>query len=78
MRKGGHALMFRRNAEILSAILNSWSALIKMRPLLVNLVVSALTTWTPAALAGQSSIAVRSIEKIVRVLLVHISRFVMS
>ncbi|EGN96587.1 hypothetical protein SERLA73DRAFT_111193 [Serpula lacrymans var. lacrymans S7.3] len=63
-----------QNADLLSAILNSWSNLIKQRPHLVQLVVSSLASWTPAALAGLSASSIKSVEKGVRILLIHISR----
>ncbi|ETW78990.1 hypothetical protein HETIRDRAFT_460016 [Heterobasidion irregulare TC 32-1] len=62
------------NVDLLSAILNSWSNLIKLRPNLVQLVVSTLASWTPAALAGQSYNSIKSVEKAVRILLNHILR----
>ncbi|PCH44216.1 hypothetical protein WOLCODRAFT_138834 [Wolfiporia cocos MD-104 SS10] len=63
-----------RNPDMLSAILNSWATLIKSRPALVELVVSTLTQWTPAKLEGLSYSSIKSVEKAVRILLLHISR----
>jgi symplekin len=63
-----------RNPELLSAILHSWSNLVKQRPALVQLVVSSLSSWTPAALSGLPASSVKSVEKAVRILLIHISR----
>ncbi|KAH0836650.1 Symplekin tight junction protein C terminal-domain-containing protein [Lanmaoa asiatica] len=63
-----------QNIDILTAVLNSWSNLVKQRPTLVQLVVSSLASWTPAALAGLSASAVKSVEKSIRILLIHISR----
>ncbi|OJA10681.1 hypothetical protein AZE42_01046 [Rhizopogon vesiculosus] len=63
-----------QNPEILSAIIHSWSNLVKQRPALVQLVVSSLSSWTPAALAGLTASSVKSVEKAVRILLIHISR----
>ncbi|KAI6016044.1 Symplekin tight junction protein C terminal-domain-containing protein [Pisolithus microcarpus] len=60
--------------DTLTAIVNSWSTLIKQRPSLVHLVVSSLTSWTPVSLAGQPASAIKSVEKSIRILLVHISR----
>ncbi|EPQ56463.1 hypothetical protein GLOTRDRAFT_59735 [Gloeophyllum trabeum ATCC 11539] len=63
------------NPDILSAILNSWANLVKNRPgPLVQIVVTALTQWTPNALAGQPASSIKSVEKAVRILLIHISR----
>ncbi|KZT27847.1 hypothetical protein NEOLEDRAFT_1130335 [Neolentinus lepideus HHB14362 ss-1] len=63
------------NPDILSAILNSWAALVKNRPgPMVQIVVTALTQWTPSALTGLPNSSVKSAEKAVRILLIHISR----
>ncbi|KAL4063109.1 Symplekin tight junction protein C terminal-domain-containing protein [Scleroderma yunnanense] len=63
-----------QNPDILTAIINSWSTLVKQRPALVHLVVSSLASWTPAALAALPASAIKSVEKSIRILLVHISR----
>ncbi|KAI6112643.1 Symplekin tight junction protein C terminal-domain-containing protein [Pisolithus sp. B1] len=63
-----------QDPDILTAIVNSWSILIKQRSSLVHLVVSSLTSWTPVSLAGQPASAIKSVEKSIRILLVHISR----
>ncbi|KAF9245242.1 Symplekin tight junction protein C terminal-domain-containing protein [Melanogaster broomeanus] len=63
-----------QNTDVLTAVLNSWSNLVKQRPALVQLVVSSLSSWTPAALAGLSASSVKSVEKSIRVLLIHLSR----
>ncbi|KAF8636400.1 hypothetical protein AX17_003582 [Amanita inopinata Kibby_2008] len=63
-----------QNVDLLSALLNSWATLVKQRPSVITLVVTALKQWTPAALIGLPASSIRSIEKAVRILLVHISR----
>ncbi|PSR72823.1 hypothetical protein PHLCEN_2v11320 [Hermanssonia centrifuga] len=63
-----------QNTDILSSILNSWSSLTKQRPALVELVVSTLASWTPAKLAGLPAFSIKSVEKGVRILLMHIMR----
>ncbi|KAG6381608.1 hypothetical protein JVT61DRAFT_206 [Boletus reticuloceps] len=63
-----------QNVDILTAILNSWSNLVKQRPALVQLVISSLASWSPAQLVGLSASAVKSVEKSTRILLVHVSR----
>ena len=70
-------ILVRRNPDILSAIVNSWSQLVKLRPALVEVVVSSLTSWTPAALTGLPAVHVRSVEKSIRVLLMHFTRYVL-
>lgn len=69
-RRSQHA----RNVDILSAILNSWVGLAKQRPALTGFVVTTLAHWKPAALAGLPASEVKSAEKAVRILLVHLSR----
>lgn len=65
-----------RDVDLLSALLNSWVTLVKQRPATLPLVVTALKQWTPAALVGLSASSVKSVEKAVRILLMHISRYV--
>jgi symplekin len=55
-------------------MLNSWGQLAKIRPGLTQLVVSTLTSWTPAALSGLDATSVKSAEKAVRILMIHLSR----
>ena len=66
-----------RNPDLISAILNSWSNLVKLRPGFVQIVVSSLTLWTPGPLMGLPYTSIRSVEKSVRILLTHISRCVL-
>ncbi|KAI6044311.1 Symplekin tight junction protein C terminal-domain-containing protein [Pisolithus marmoratus] len=63
-----------QDPDILTAIVNSWSTLVRQRPSLVHLVVSSLTSWAPASLVGRPASAIKSVEKSIRILLVHISR----
>lgn len=63
-----------QDVDLLSALLNSWVTLVKQRPATLPLVVTALKQWTPTALAGLSASSVKSVEKAVRILLMHISR----
>ncbi|KAJ3710952.1 Symplekin tight junction protein C terminal-domain-containing protein [Lentinula raphanica] len=63
-----------QNVDLLSALLNSWATLVKTRPNMMNLVVAALKQWTPSAFTGSSASTIKSAEKAVRILLVHISR----
>ncbi|KAG7444313.1 uncharacterized protein BT62DRAFT_970937 [Guyanagaster necrorhizus] len=62
------------NVDILSAVLNSWASLTKLRPAMTPVVIGVLKQWTPAALGGLSTSSVKSVEKAVRILLIHISR----
>ncbi|KAN0103913.1 Symplekin tight junction protein C terminal domain containing protein [Russula decolorans] len=67
-------LYTKQNPDLISAILNSWSSLIKQRLGFIQIVVSSLTLWTPAPLLGLPFTSIRSVEKSVRILLTHISR----
>ncbi|KAH9846038.1 Symplekin tight junction protein C terminal-domain-containing protein [Lenzites betulinus] len=62
------------NPGVLSAIMNSWANLVKRRPGLVELVVSSIMHWSPTQLKSSPYSDVRSVEKSVRILLIHISR----
>lgn len=64
-----------REIDLLSALLNSWVNLVKLRPATLPMVISTLRSWTPTALGGLSASSVKSIEKSIRILLVHISRY---
>lgn len=55
-------------------MLNSWATLTKLRPATIPLVVTALKQWQPNALAGLPASSIKSVEKAVRILLIHISR----
>lgn len=59
---------------MVSAVINSWSSLAKQRPSQTHLIVSALSSWTPNALSGLPASSIKSVEKGVRILLVHLSR----
>ena len=64
--------------DLFSSIINSWATLIKRRPALLEFVVHTLIQWTPAKFEGTSASVVRSVEKSVRILLTHISRYVIA
>ncbi|KAJ8521574.1 hypothetical protein ONZ45_g1743 [Pleurotus djamor] len=63
-----------QNVDLLTAVLNSWVNLVKLRPALTQLVITTLKQWTPAVMAGQSASNIKSVEKALRILLIHISR----
>lgn len=58
----------------MSAILNSWPNLVKQRPALAQNIVGAVCAWQPNALIGFPYGTVRSVEKSIRILLIHILR----
>ena len=66
-----------RDVDLLTALLNSWAALAKQRPLILQTLVPALRSWTPTALDKLPAFAVKSVEKALRILLVHINRWVL-
>ncbi|KAG1882107.1 hypothetical protein F4604DRAFT_1991823 [Suillus subluteus] len=57
-----------QNPELLSAILHSWSNLVKQRPALIQLVVSSLSSWTPATLSRLPASSVKNVKKALGVL----------
>lgn len=61
---------------MISAIVNSWSSLAKQRPSQLQLIISALAGWRPSAISSFPYATVRSVEKAVRLLLIHLSRYV--
>lgn len=61
---------------MLTAVVNSWSSLAKLRPPLVTVIVTALAQWSPRQLDGLSALSIKSVEKSIRILLSHISRSV--
>ncbi|KAJ7155526.1 Symplekin tight junction protein C terminal-domain-containing protein [Mycena crocata] len=71
------ALLYQnQNTDLLTAMLNSWATLTKFRPAVVPTVIGALRGWTPEASAinGLPASSIKSVEKAIRILLVHISR----
>lgn len=61
---------------MLTAVVNSWSNLAKLRPPLVAVIVTALAQWNPKQLEGLSALSIKSVEKCIRILLNHVSRSV--
>lgn len=64
-----------RDVDLLTALLNSWVNLVKQRPATFPYVVTTLRSWTPAALASLPASSVKSVEKAVRILLMHMLRY---
>ncbi|KAJ6581382.1 Symplekin tight junction protein C terminal-domain-containing protein [Mycena capillaripes] len=65
-----------QNTDLITAMLNSWATLTKLRPAVVPTVLAALRGWQPetSALNGLPASSIKSVEKAIRILLVHISR----
>ncbi|KAJ6493673.1 Symplekin tight junction protein C terminal-domain-containing protein [Mycena vitilis] len=65
-----------QNTDLITAMLNSWANLTKLRPAVVPTVLTALRGWQPetSALNGLPASSIKSVEKAVRILLVHLSR----
>lgn len=55
-----------------SAIANSLTSLLKSRPSFGKLIVTALSNWSPAALAGSTPTQIKSTEKAFRISLTHL------
>lgn len=55
-----------------SAIANSLTSLLKSRPSFGKLIVTALSNWSPAALAGSTPTQIKSVEKTFRISLAHL------
>lgn len=62
--------------DLVGAVVASLATLVKARPQYVQLVVTSLTNWTPAALVGQGAAQVKSVEKVVRISLSHLVKCV--
>ncbi|KAL8280944.1 hypothetical protein RQP46_006623 [Phenoliferia psychrophenolica] len=60
--------------DVVSALATSLTSLVKARPAFTQLVVTALTNWSPGALASLPNHQVRSVEKAVRVSVVHLHK----
>lgn len=67
-------LTVRSDPDIIVAVVNSWASLVKARPALTEVLVSTLAQWTPSKLEGQPAFSIKSVEKTIRILLIHISR----
>lgn len=62
------------NADLVMASLNSLSFLPKARPSLNKIVIEALVSWTPAALAASPHTHIRNVEKTLRLVFWHFER----
>ncbi|BGO91177.1 hypothetical protein NBRC10512_005729 [Rhodotorula toruloides] len=67
-------LFTSNSADLVSAIVSSLATLLKNRPQYAKLVITSLTNWSPAALAGQSARQIKSVEKVLRLALMHLMR----
>ncbi|KAH9924792.1 Symplekin tight junction protein C terminal-domain-containing protein [Fomitopsis serialis] len=75
LMKGIFTILYTsNNPDIIVAVINSWASLIKARPALTEVLVSTLAQWTPAKLEGLPAFSIKSVEKTIRILLIHISR----
>lgn len=59
-------------ADVISASANTLSNLVKIRPVFSNLILTALSNWTPGALIGQPNTQVKSVEKTIKICLTHL------
>ncbi|KAI0725434.1 Symplekin tight junction protein C terminal-domain-containing protein [Fomitopsis betulina] len=75
LMKGVFTILYTSNdPDTIVAVVNSWGSLVKARPALTEVLVSTLAQWTPSKLEGQPAFSIKSVEKIIRILLIHISR----
>ncbi|KAJ6518677.1 Symplekin tight junction protein C terminal-domain-containing protein [Mycena sanguinolenta] len=65
-----------QNTDLITAMLNSWANLTKLRPAVVPAVLAAVRAWTPetSSVKGMPASSIKSVEKALRILLHHISR----
>ncbi|KAG8889606.1 hypothetical protein FRB98_003668 [Tulasnella sp. 332] len=63
-----------QDPDILTAVLNCFVILVKLRPQFVQLMVTAMASWTPVRLENSSASIVKSVEKAARIVMVHIMR----
>ncbi|KAG9035999.1 hypothetical protein FRB95_009999 [Tulasnella sp. JGI-2019a] len=63
-----------QNPDILTVVLNCFVVLVKLRPALVQLMVTAMASWTPTRLSNSSAPVIKSVEKAARIVMVHIMR----
>ncbi|KAF8329522.1 Symplekin tight junction protein C terminal-domain-containing protein [Cantharellus anzutake] len=57
------------DSDSVSAVINSFGTLAKARPQLLQFIIEATSKWSPAKLAGQSTLRIRSAEKSIFILL---------
>jgi symplekin len=62
--------------DIISAVIATLTALLKIRPGFGNLIITALTNWTPAALMLCTDAQSKGVEKTVRIALTHLLKLV--
>lgn len=72
----GHQLNVLRVPDVIASVINAFAILVKVRPALSHLIFGALTNWTPTNIATLSSTQVKSVEKTIRLALVHLLRHV--
>ncbi|KAJ7281804.1 Symplekin tight junction protein C terminal-domain-containing protein [Mycena rebaudengoi] len=65
-----------QNSDLITAMINSWATLTKLRPAVVPTVVAALRGWAPetSGISHLSASSIKSVEKAVRILLLHMFR----
>jgi len=66
------SLFTTTNADLVSALTTSLTALIKVRNQFTKLVVTALTNWAPNALSGSGYPQIKSVEKVIKLSLSHL------
>ena len=69
-------LLIASDPAILHAIINILPALCKARPTIAPLIVSSMTSWTPAAMqsAGRPAMQIRAVDKTLKTVMVHLHK----
>lgn len=66
------------NTDVVIAIINTSGQLAKLRPELAQFIIQAMTSWAPSAIANETPMKVKSVEKAVYIFLNHMLRYVLS
>ncbi len=65
---------YRRQIDLVTAIVQSFGSLAKLRPELVPFVYGVYLSWDPAHLGSETTMAIRSVYKIMRITLIHFNK----
>ncbi|KAF8318572.1 uncharacterized protein EI90DRAFT_3020955 [Cantharellus anzutake] len=63
------------DSDSVSTVINSFGTLAKAHPQLLQFIIEATSKWSPAKLAGQSTIKIRSAEKSIFILLNYLLKY---
>lgn len=63
---------------LITAIVNTFATIVKLRPTLAPVLIQTLTGWKPDALAGLPKGDIRSVEKVIKVTMILLDKCVLS